>query len=448
MRSDNAKSEISHKWIKHCRDYCIKTEYTEPTHPQQNPAERRVSHLNRMVRQCLKAFNAPIGLYDWCVKWVKDVHNVSASHKLNWKTPDEYYYGNTPDISKYRFHFYEPIWYYDPNTPKFKNNLKKGRWLGFAPTSGDELTYYIITEKDKGKNVILVRSVIKTRRINIGKVTEYVNNDPEYATFSLDQHVNESFNSSNIKELIQDSGEISSQSEKEKDIEDSREATINHNKEVTEETTEKENLPPEEDNNDEEFETVYDEFDSREKEIDNLEFNKILDHKFDNGILMFKVRYTGDVDETDVDLPFSILKKDQPMDTARYISNHVLDDKRNGRYNSWAKNRMKKHARTIRKLYRIHGINSKIRKNDDQYLKSVIKRMKNQNKTKFGIKIPRNVKEALLFDKFNKNTLWADAIAKEMEALRKLDVFEFLPPNCNFRKEDGWQYAPMHMISP
>ena len=62
-----------------------------------------------------------------------------------------------------------------------------------------------------------------------------------------------------------------------------------------------------------------------------------MDHKFDNGILMFKVRYTGDVDETDVDLPFSILKKDQPMDTARYISNHVLDDKRNGRYNSWAK---------------------------------------------------------------------------------------------------------------
>ena len=57
------------------------------------------------------------------------------------------------------------------------------------------MTYYIITEKDKGKNVILVRSVIKTRRI-------------EYATFSLDQHINESFDSSNIKELIQDSEEI------------------------------------------------------------------------------------------------------------------------------------------------------------------------------------------------------------------------------------------------
>ena len=73
-----------------------------------------------MVRQCLKAFNALIGLYDWCVKWVKDVHNVSASHKLNWKTLNEYCYGNTPDISKYRFHFYVPIWYYDPNRSSAK----------------------------------------------------------------------------------------------------------------------------------------------------------------------------------------------------------------------------------------------------------------------------------------------------------------------------------------
>ena len=70
----------------------------------------------------------------------------------------------------------------------------------------------------------MVRSVIKTRRINIGKVTEYVNNYPEYATFLLDQHINESFNSSNIMDLIQDSGEISSQSEK--DLEDSGEATV------------------------------------------------------------------------------------------------------------------------------------------------------------------------------------------------------------------------------
>ena len=64
----------------------------------------------------------------------------------------------------------------------------------------------------------------------------------------------------------------------------------------------------------------------------------------------------------------------------------------------------------------------------------------------FNIKIPRNVKEALLFDKINENMKWTDAIAKEMDALMKLDVFEFLLPNCSFSKENAWQYAPMHMI--
>ena len=62
---------------------------------------------------------------------------------------------------------------------------------------------------------------------------------------------------------------------------------------------------------------------------------------------MFKVRYTGDVDETDVDGPLNILKKDQSIDMARYISKYVLGDKRNDRYNSWKKNTMKKLARTI-----------------------------------------------------------------------------------------------------
>jgi len=33
---------------------------------------------------------------------------------------------------------------------------------------------------------------------------------------------------------------------------------------------------------------------------------------------------------------------------------------------------------------------------------------------KFGVQVPKNVKEALEFDKHNKNTLWEDAIATEL----------------------------------
>ena len=89
----------------------------------------------------------------------------------------------------FRFHLWEPIWYYEPNTKQPENSLKKARWLGFAHSSGDAMTYYIETEQesksDKRCNIILVRSIIRTRRKNIGTKDEYVNNDPSLADFFL-----------------------------------------------------------------------------------------------------------------------------------------------------------------------------------------------------------------------------------------------------------------------
>ncbi len=43
----------------------------------------------------------------------------------------------------------------------------------------------------------------------------------------------------------------------------------------------------------------------------------------------------------------------------------------------------------------------------------------------FGIEIPRTIKEALELDCRNGNTLWADAIAKEMAEVQK--AFDILP---------------------
>ena len=36
---------------------------------------------------------------------------------------------------------------------------------------------------------------------------------------------------------------------------------------------------------------------------------------------------------------------------------------------------------------------------------------------KFGVQVPRNTKEALLFDKQNNNTLWKEAISKEISKI-------------------------------
>jgi hypothetical protein len=47
--------------------------------------------------------------------------------------------GYTPDISMFRFHLWEPIWYYEPHTKQPENSLKNAWWLGIAHSAGDYL---------------------------------------------------------------------------------------------------------------------------------------------------------------------------------------------------------------------------------------------------------------------------------------------------------------------
>ena len=82
IRSDNVRSEQGEKWLQHCRDFCLRTEHTEPHHPHQNQPERQAEYLNRMVRKgALRRTNAPTSKYYWCAKWVKDVHKSTSLQK-------------------------------------------------------------------------------------------------------------------------------------------------------------------------------------------------------------------------------------------------------------------------------------------------------------------------------------------------------------------------------
>ena len=54
---------------------------------------------------------------------------------------------------------------------------------------------------------------------------------------------------------------------------------------------------------------------------------------------------------------------------------------------------------------------------------------KNKPRYKYRVKITRNVKEALEFDKDNGKNKWADAIKLEIHSLNELECFEFHPKN-------------------
>jgi hypothetical protein len=109
---------------------------------------------------------------------------ILPAEKLNWRTPLELRLGYTPDISSFRFAFWEPIWYYIPAKAPLQT-LHKARWLGFAQSCGDALTYYIRTERSSDRDVILVRSLIKSRIKNRDSALAYINDDPALADFFL-----------------------------------------------------------------------------------------------------------------------------------------------------------------------------------------------------------------------------------------------------------------------
>jgi hypothetical protein len=75
-----------------------------------------------------------------------------------------------------------------------------------------------------------------------------------------------------------------------------------------------------------------------------------------------------------------------------------------------------------------------------QFIRAARKRKKD-NRYKFGIRVPKNVKEALQLDKENENNLWRDAIAAEMDTLTKMCVFDILEKGK--RAPHGYKMIPM-----
>ena len=62
---------------------------------------------------------------------------------------------------------------------------------------------------------------------------------------------------------------------------------------------------------------------------------------------------------------------------------------------------------------------------------------------KFGVKVPRNVREALVFDKENKDTKWQEAMTQELNQLSDFDTFRVVPEKEYLA---GYRRIPYMMI--
>jgi len=342
VKSDCAQSEIGEKWTEHCRDHCIGMLTSEPGHPWQNPAKKRIGTLGNMVTANMRETGMPMQCHNWMQLWCVDVHNVLSSKNLGYQNPLCCSTGYATDISKFRFYPWEPIWYYIPSAKAPHDNLKKARWLGFVHTAEDEMTCYIRTEKEpgEGRNTILIRSLIKTRRKKIGAQDEYVDNEPDLNEFLLEMNVRKGSDLLEEVEAVED----------EESWLEPNPVTNDDAVEMFPEGYADDVLPPEHEDHltAEEAEELHNQF--QLEDDDNYEFERIIDHKLTASGLMLTVKHAGDTEEETLQVPFLVLKKDAPLKLAQCIRDKVVEDSRRGHYNAWAKKVIKNHGRTIQPI--------------------------------------------------------------------------------------------------
>eukprot|EP00957_Ditylum_brightwellii_P005922 448546-Ditylum_brightwellii.AAC.2 len=179
------------------------------------------------------------------------------------------------------------------------------------------------------------------------------------------------------------------------------------------------NLPPgiQSDPN-EGVDNLYNEHDIQEEDY---ELDVIIYCHFKNKVLMLKAGYYNESsDVKDVwESPSNTIKKEAHLKVAN-AEFRMKVARRSGREQPMAKKNKQKLSRNARNL--------------------------NFVREKYGNKFPNDTKVALLLDKSNGNKKWAEAILKETGMLDQLNAFKYHSPSTEFKKEEGRQLAPMHMI--
>ncbi len=198
---DAAREENLGEWLSVCRTYCISQRTSEPNYQNQNRVERRIQDIKRRARILMSIDSTPNRYWDHAIEYAMDLINHTVVRRLNWRTPYELIFRDTPDISVFCFIFYEPVHYLEPNVQFPKANMLPGRFLGIARMMGDTFTF-IITTDDGIKSIALHHRVIRKRDSNSkDPYTDYNAADP-VETEVLDEQTEGSQNNGKLYILV------------------------------------------------------------------------------------------------------------------------------------------------------------------------------------------------------------------------------------------------------
>ena len=421
LMSDNAKSETSTRMKDLHRYYLIKDRQSEPHHQHQNPIERRIQDVKKMTKATMDRVGCPGKFWLLCSLFIIGLLNVVTNP--DGAIPLSVVTGEVADVSAYlSFHFWQEVLFQEPD-----NSERLGRWVGVA-SQGDALTYMILTNDTEQ---VVIRSNVRAAKdpmfpnrrarpddgsppshggevnskpVKLSSLSDTLGLDPsalELPKFSPEELLGLTFlhetdtgekirakvtrqimdrdaaNHQNIKFLISlgddDVEELIAYGELSDIIDRQHQAEANG-------------------------------------ELDTWTFSSIVEHE--GPLTPHHSRYNGSSynvkvrgsDGSETWEPLNIIAKDDPVTLAAYAKEHDLIETPGWKF-------LRRYTRRAKMLRRM--------------LNQARRRSKNNGpRYKFGVQVPRNVKEALAFDKANGNTLWADSMALELGQLNDYKTFE------------------------
>ena len=210
---------------------------------------------------------------------------------------------------------------------------------------------------------------------------------------------------------------------------------------------------------------------NREECDDYGEIVAIKQHRDSEGMLEMQVLYsTGELEWH----PMSLIKEEDPHAVAHYLLDADLGDKAmNSRHKRWARKFLRDLKKTMRRMFRVdydgyqitvhdspeqtlQSRRSTMNANSSRAAASQKKRRQQSGKRKkpgknnrsmgnykYGVRVPKNWKEARALDKANGDNKWKEAVEKEIAALIHHNCFKFV--SSNYKLSSDYQYAPMKM---
>jgi Reverse transcriptase (RNA-dependent DNA polymerase) len=425
--SDNAKVQIGKTVQTILRMYAIDDLQCEPHHQHQNPAERRIQDVKKLSNQIMDRTGTPPEYWLLCLLYVIFLLNRLSTESLDWLTPFEKAFGQKPDISALlAFHWWEPVYFASHGSyPDTKE--RSGRMVGIAEHQGDAMTWLILD--DITLQVVTrssVRSALDPDTPNIRAEQASLASDagefskPIKSVSDLMGHTNPS--SLNLPKFSPE--ELTGLTFlREMDDGQTYRATIVQ-KIIDHDSQNHEKIKFLVKLGHGEFDEIieYNELSAiveaqHEAEMENPDvvwsFQQIKGHQ--GPLRKTHPEYKGSAynvlvqweDGSETYEPLEIIIKDDPVSVANYAAqNNLIDTPGWKRVRHLAKNQ-KKLDRMVNQA-RLAFNNG--RSSAPTY--------------SFGIKVPRNVKQALQYDEENGNTLWQDAMTLEIGNVQAYNTFK------------------------